>query len=99
MLRRLSPQAAAFAAHPEAQPPWPQRLVLGRAKWSREDYTTPGLHGLQIWNGEGASGWKDGLPTWVQQLLAGRRLAIIGGNDSHGDFMGAPTRRWTRWSG
>jgi len=98
VLRRLSPQAAAFAAHPEAQPPWPQRLVLGRARWSTEDYAVPGLHGLQIWNGEAASGWRAGLPAWVQQLLAGRRLAIIGGNDSHGDFNRVRHIRVPFWS-
>ncbi len=98
VLRRLSPQAAAVAAHPEAQPPWPQRLVLGRAKWSMEDYAAPGLHGLQIWNGEAASGWKAGLPAWVRQLLAGRRLAIIGGNDSHGDFNRVRHIRVPFWS-
>jgi len=98
VLRRLSPQAAAFAAHPEAQPPWPQRLVLGRARWSTEDYAVPGLHGLQIWNGEAASGWRAGLPAGVQQLLAGRRLAIIGGNDSHGDFNRVRHIRVPFWS-
>jgi len=98
VLRRLSPQAVAFAAHPEAQPPWPQRLVLGRARWSTEDYAVPGLHGLQIWNGEAASGWRAGLPAWVQQLLAGRRLAIIGGNDSHGDFNRVRHIRVPFWS-
>ncbi len=98
VLRRLSPLAAAFAAHPEAQPPWPQRLVLARAKWSAEDYATPGLQGLQIWNGEDASGWKDGLSSWVRLLLAGHRLAIIGGNDSHGDFNRVRHVRVPFWS-
>jgi len=98
VLARLSSRAAAFAAHPEAKPPWPQRLVLGRDKWSAEDYAAKGLHGLQIWNGEGASGWKDGLSAWVRQLLAGRRLAIIGGNDSHGDFNRVRHIRVPFWS-
>jgi hypothetical protein len=86
LLAELSPGVAAFAAHPEARPPFLQRLLLGREKWHDKDYAHPGLHGMQIWNGEGASGFHPGIKAWVRQLLNGRRLTIIGGNDSHGDF-------------
>lgn len=86
LLAHLSPQAAAFAAHPKALPPWPQRWLLGRDQWHDQDCAQPGLHGLQIWNGEGAAGFEQGLASWIRQLLDGRSLTIIGGNDSHGDF-------------
>ena len=86
LLPRLAPQAAVFAAHPEARPPLAQRLILKREKWSSAEYGLHGLHGLQIWNGEGASGFEEGIRVWVRELLQGRRLALLGGNDSHGDF-------------
>jgi hypothetical protein len=86
LLSDLSPHAVAFAAHPKARPPWPQRLLLGRDQWYDQDCEQKGLHGLQIWNGEEAAGFEEGLACWTRQLLNGQRLTIIGGNDSHGDF-------------
>ena len=86
LLSDLSPHAVAFAAHPKARPPWPQRLLLGRDQWYDQDCEQKGLHGLQIWNGEEAAGFEEGLAYWTRQLLNGQRLTIIGGNDSHGDF-------------
>jgi hypothetical protein len=86
LLPRLSRDAVVFAAHPEARPPWPQRLLLKREKWSAPDYGHQGLHGMQIWNGEGARGFEEGMAAWIRELLQGRRLAVLGGNDSHGDF-------------
>jgi len=86
LIKTCSAGTAVFAAHPASQPPFPQRLFLRRGKWSNQDYALPGLHGLQIWNGEGARGFEQGIKDWIRQLLNGRRLSIIAGNDSHGDF-------------
>ncbi|MFQ5706853.1 MAG: CehA/McbA family metallohydrolase [bacterium] len=85
ILQKVSPNALAYAAHPEIRPPLLQRLLLRRGKWHHQDYQHQRLNGMQIWNGT-ANGLKQGKQKWVQLLLEGRRLFISGGNDAHGNF-------------
>ncbi len=76
----------AYAAHPEEFGSNLEKLLLRRSSWTLRDYSLPGLSGLQIWNGKRDHGLEKGLDRWVQLLLRGKRLFIIGGNDAHGNF-------------
>lgn len=76
----------AYAAHPEEFGSILEKILLRRGPWSIKDYALPGLSGLQIWNGRKDHGLAKGLARWVQLLLRGKRLFIIGGNDAHGNF-------------
>jgi len=78
--------ALAFAAHPEDRFHWIQQILIRRDKWSRHDYKTKGLNGLQILNGKDDKPFRRGLQSWVQQLLNGQKLFIIAGTDAHGNF-------------
>lgn len=85
ILLNCNKSSLAFAAHPAIQPPWLQRLFVRRGKWQKQDYVHPRLQGLQIWNGS-PEGLDEGLQAWVELLLSGRRIFIVGGNDAHGNF-------------
>jgi len=85
-LEKLSPGALALAAHPNAAPPFLQRLLLGRGRWEEADLLLEGLSGLQIWNGESGGDFLAGAKQWTDGLLAGRRWKIIAGSDAHGNF-------------
>ncbi len=50
------------------------------------DLETSGLSGLQIINGALDDGFRKGYRAWVHQLLSGKRLYAIAGNDAHGNF-------------
>lgn len=85
-LERLDEQALAYAAHPEDRTPFLQWLLIRRGKWSKADYLHPRLNGLQLYNGHLDPALPAALRRWVELLLAGRRLAIVAGNDGHGNF-------------
>lgn len=85
ILEQLDDGAAAFAAHPSIQTPLLEWVLLRRGRWHREDCLSPRLDGLQIWNGR-QDGMAEGLRTWRDILLSGRRLALAAGNDAHGNF-------------
>lgn len=82
----MEPGTAAYAAHPTEEAPFLQRLLLGRGEWSADDMAVPGLHGIQILNGERNRPFRNGLAVWRRFLLEGRRTFIAAGNDAHGNF-------------
>ncbi len=83
-LKRLE-GTPSFAAHPKAKIGWLERKVFRRGEWREEDLES-GVHGLQFWNGNLGSDYRDGKAFWIEQLLKGRRLLPIAANDAHGDF-------------
>ncbi|KAA3618106.1 MAG: hypothetical protein DWQ05_08670 [Calditrichaeota bacterium] len=85
VINKLAKNAACFASHPESKPPIFQKLLLNRGKWHQQDYRTPGLHGIQIWNGEEKNSQKT-FEIWRHLLLSGQRLFILAGTDAHGNF-------------
>lgn len=86
LLGQVDPGAIVAAAHPREHVPFLQRLLLRRGPWRSAEESQPGLHAMQFWNGTFDRHCVDGREAWVRQLLNGRRLGIIGGNDAHGNF-------------
>ncbi len=76
----------AYAAHPETGNGFFGALLLNRDRWRDPDYAQRGYAGLQLWNGEKGKDFNRAYKKWVQLLLEGRRLYVLGGNDAHGDF-------------
>lgn len=76
----------AFAAHPEVPFHPLHWIFLRRWKWTRSDYQHPKLSGLQILNGPDDLFFRKGLKRWISLLLQGKKLSIVAGNDSHGNF-------------
>ena len=76
----------AYAAHPEERFTLGERFMLRRGHWEKEDYELEQYTGLQFWNGKRDNAFYEGYKKWVEMLLKGRRLYILGGDDSHGDF-------------
>jgi len=75
-----------YAAHPIKVPSLAQRLLIRRGIWTGKDLREEGLSGLQVWNGERTNGFEEGKREWIDLLLEGRRLALGGGSDAHGNF-------------
>jgi len=86
VLRLKSGGSAAYAAHAKEPVPFLQRLLLGRGIWTDQDLGEDGMTGLQLLNGMLDNGFREGYRSWVQQLLKGKRLLAIAGNDAHGNF-------------
>jgi hypothetical protein len=86
ILDNLESSALAFASHPEIKPPFLQKILIRRGKWETNDYAHSRLNGLQIWNGKTDDYFQKGLSQWRKQLLSGRKLIIVAGNDAHGNF-------------
>jgi hypothetical protein len=86
VLRLKSGTSAAYAAHAKEAVPFLQRLLLGRGIWSDQDLGFDGLSGLQLINGMLDNGFRGGYRAWIKQLLEGKRLLAIAGNDAHGNF-------------
>lgn len=76
----------AYAAHPEAGNGFMGTLILNRGHWKKKDYDLPDYVGLQFWNGENHPKFEKSRKIWINYLLNGRKLYILGGNDAHGDF-------------
>jgi hypothetical protein len=76
----------AYAAHPEVGNGFFGTLLLNRDHWRGPDYAQGGYSGLQFWNGERDKKFSKSYEKWVQFMLEGRRLYVLGGNDAHGDF-------------
>jgi hypothetical protein len=85
ILEQLEDNAAAFAAHPRVRTPFLEWLLLRRGRWRCQDFLHPRLDGMQIWNGH-PNGMSEGLKSWKQALLAGKKLVLAAGNDAHGNF-------------
>lgn len=86
IMDNLESSALAFASHPEIKPPFLQKFLIRRGKWETHDYVHSRLNGLQIWNGKTDDYFRKGLDQWRKQLLSGRKLIIVAGNDAHGNF-------------
>ncbi len=75
----------AIAAHPGSRFGLLQRIFLNRGNWSSSDMAKD-IDAVQAVNNGFGTSWKVGKRLWIQQLLKGRRLPLVAGNDSHGDF-------------
>jgi hypothetical protein len=86
LLDRVDGSAVVVAAHPREHVPFLQWLLLRRGSWGDADESQAGLHALQFWNGTYDRRCQDGRDAWVRQLLRGRHLGLVAGNDAHGNF-------------
>jgi hypothetical protein len=78
-------QGVAFAAHPGSKSGFMQRLFLKRGTWSKSDLNNS-INGLQAVNNGFGQSWHHAKVLWINELLKGKKIAIIAGNDCHGDF-------------
>jgi hypothetical protein len=76
----------ACAAHPLEPASPAERIFLNRGAWTSRDLDTPGITGLQIYNGARDRGFARGMREWIRLLLQGKHLYAFGGSDSHGDM-------------
>lgn len=90
-------QGVCFAAHPRVRLNPVEGLLLNRGRWHQEDIHE-GLHGLQFWNGNQDLSFREGRAFWVQQLLLGKRILPIAGNDAHGDLNKSVGVKWPLFS-
>jgi hypothetical protein len=75
----------AYAAHPGSIMGFMQRLFLKRGNWGPADFGAP-IDAVQAINSGFNKTWSRAKGLWVGELLKGRRIPLLGGNDSHGDF-------------
>ncbi|MFC1511782.1 hypothetical protein ACFL5H_01130 [Candidatus Latescibacterota bacterium] len=76
----------ACAAHPFERISIFERMLLKRGPWTKEDLETPGIVGMQFYNGIRDAGFRAGKEMWIRFLLSGRKMYAFGGSDAHGDF-------------
>ncbi len=86
VLNDLEPSAVSYAAHPLEPVSSLQRILLGRGVWLNSDLLHQRLSGLQFINGQLSDGFWNGYRQWIEELLKGRRLFALAGNDAHGNF-------------
>jgi hypothetical protein len=86
LLKQKSEAALAIAAHPKERPPFSQRLILRRDNWTAKDLSVSNLDAMQILNDNADTAFYEGLEIWKKILLSGKRIGIVAGNDSHGNF-------------
>ena len=84
--RIQSRNALIAAAHPLERPPRTHQWILNRGYWYPQDLTQSGIHCWQILNGWRSPAFYQGLAFWKQQLLRGRSITLLAGNDAHGNF-------------
>jgi hypothetical protein len=75
-----------IAAHPLNKVPLLEYLLIKRGIWNDVDLSNKKLKLLQILNGEFDDDFQAGKTKWVEMLLTGRKIFIVGGNDAHGNF-------------
>jgi len=91
VLEQRSPETVSVAAHTAYKFPRWQQILLKRGWWESEDHKNPLLDGVQILCGTPAyEAFHQSRRLWIDALLAGRRLALYGGSDGHGNF----NRNW-----
>lgn len=91
VLEERSPNTLSVGAHTGYRFPWLQRVLLKRGHWEQEDHDNPQLDGVQILSGSPSySAYHDSRQLWIDALLRGRKLAVYGGSDGHGNF----NRNW-----
>jgi hypothetical protein len=76
----------AYAAHPGSKKTLMQFLFLNRGIWTQKDIDTNAITGVQAFNGSYKGAWERGKKLWITALQKGKKLALIAGNDAHGDF-------------
>jgi hypothetical protein len=86
IIGQLDNSQVAFAAHPDYQFPFVERLLLKRDTWHQSDLQTHGLTGMQVIQGEDPMPFRKGVAHWTRILLQGHRLSLSTGTDAHGDF-------------
>lgn len=74
-----------FAAHPGARSRLMQKIFLKRGIWDIRD-VYKNLHAFQAVNSGFLKSWYRARKLWITILLERRKLPLIAGNDSHGDF-------------
>ena len=74
-----------FAAHPGAKSKIMQKILLKRGVWCVSDVPEE-LNAFQAVNNGFSDTWYRARKLWIALLLQGRKLPLIAGNDSHGDF-------------
>lgn len=84
--RILSQGGIAYAAHPGSKKTLLQFLFLNRATWTQKDINANAISGVQAFNGSYKGAWERGKKLWITALQSGKKLALIAGNDAHGDF-------------
>ena len=75
----------AFAAHPGTRMGLLQQFFLNRGHWTAADYSRD-LTGIQGVNDGFGTSWRRARQLWIKELLKGHKLALVAGNDAHGDF-------------
>jgi len=75
----------AIAAHPGSKFGFFQHLLLKRGSWLQKDIASD-LDAVQAVNNGFGHSWLESKRLWINELLTGRKLPIVAGNDSHGDF-------------
>ncbi|MFP4416261.1 MAG: hypothetical protein ACLFSB_03225 [Chitinispirillaceae bacterium] len=80
-----SQRGISFAAHPGSKAGILQRFFLKRGNWQLSDIPDQ-LDAFQVVNSGFSKSWYIGRNLWIRALLNGRRLALLAGNDAHGDF-------------
>jgi predicted metal-dependent phosphoesterase TrpH len=76
----------AVAAHPGSRKSLIQKIFLNRGYWSEKDIIENSLDGIQAFNGSFKGVWERGKALWLFAIQNGKRLALLAGNDAHGDF-------------
>jgi len=75
----------ALAAHPGSISGFLQHTFLNRGRWEAKDIAQ-NIDAVQAVNNGFKSSWHISKDLWINALLYGRKLPIVAGNDSHGDF-------------
>lgn len=86
VLDKIDIDTIAFAAHPKETVSILQKVLLHRGNWSKNDFIHSKLNGIQFANGSLTSGFWEGYQTWIDQLLQGKKVIALAGNDAHGNF-------------
>ena len=87
VLSERSTSTISVAAHPQYRVPFLHKLLIDRDEWSLEDLLGDGLNGAQVLSGTPESAdFSRSRAVWIAALLKGKKLAIYGGSDAHGNF-------------
>jgi len=82
----LADGAVIFAAHVGERPNFFHRLFLRRDFWRFCDFENSQISAFQAINGNFDKSWYIARKLWIDLLLCGKKIALVAGNDSHGDF-------------
>jgi len=75
----------AIAAHPGSKFGFLQRFLLKRGSWHESDMMQA-IDAVQAVNNGFKKSWEISKALWIKELLKGRKIQLVAGNDSHGDF-------------